>query len=229
MNVLNLLEVLVAIAVVGFVIARQVRGEPLRGKRLIVLPAVLAVAGLTRLGNGGRHLTTADIACLVIGAVAAAGIGAAQGARLRLESRGGALWARMPVRGLWLWLALVASRLVMTLVATAVDAHVAASTAPILMLLGVNRLGQAAVVAPRALASGVPFAPEKDSRPFDVLGTLAGLLGGPADPPARSAPQASSYPPVAPYPQATPGPQDARYATAHNRLERDVLGDQGGR
>ncbi|MDT0470000.1 hypothetical protein [Streptomyces gibsoniae] len=34
------------------------------------------------------------------------------------------------------------------------------------MLLGINRLGQALVIAPRALASGVPFAPERDGSTF---------------------------------------------------------------
>ncbi|MGN5381356.1 hypothetical protein ACQ4WX_41820 [Streptomyces lasalocidi] len=87
------------------------------------------------------------------------------------------LWARMPVRGLWLWLALVVSRVVMTFVATALHAHVAGSSAPILLLLGVNRLGQAAVVTPRALASGVPFAPEKDGRSVDVRAVLADRFG----------------------------------------------------
>ncbi|MFD0442820.1 hypothetical protein ACFQ10_10195 [Streptomyces indonesiensis] len=42
---MNVLQVLAAIAVVIFVIARQLRGEPLRGKRLILLPAILAVVG----------------------------------------------------------------------------------------------------------------------------------------------------------------------------------------
>ena len=34
------------------------------------------------------------------------------------------------------------------------------------MLLGINRLGQAAIVMRHALAAGIPFAPEKDGRTF---------------------------------------------------------------
>ncbi|MEV5952961.1 hypothetical protein AB0M11_04115 [Streptomyces sp. NPDC051987] len=67
MNALNLLEAPAALAVVAFVIVRQVCGEPLRGRRLVVLPMVLAVVGLTGLDMGG-HLPTAGTACLVIGA-----------------------------------------------------------------------------------------------------------------------------------------------------------------
>ncbi|WP_405910240.1 hypothetical protein OG742_42195 [Streptomyces sp. NBC_00828] len=53
-----------------------------------------------------------------------------------------------------------------TLVASELHAHVAASSAAILLMLGVNRLGQAAVITRRALSSGVPFAPEKDGKVF---------------------------------------------------------------
>ncbi|MGN5381355.1 hypothetical protein ACQ4WX_41815 [Streptomyces lasalocidi] len=69
---MNVLHVLAAIGVVIFVIVRQLSGEPLRAKRLILLPAILALIGFTSLGRGGRHLTTTDLACLVISAVIAA-------------------------------------------------------------------------------------------------------------------------------------------------------------
>lgn len=217
---MNVLQVLAAIAVVVFVIARQIGGEPLRGRRLIVLPAVLAVIGFTGLGKGGRHPTTTDVACIVISAVIAAGIGAAQGALIRLEPRDGVLWARMPLRGLWLWLALVASRVVMTVVATSLHAHVAGSSAPVLLLLGVNRLGQAAVVAPRALASGVPFAPERDGRAFGSRGAVAGRLARQAGPrPTETHRPADAHP-------STPF---TRAAESWNRSERGVLRDRAGR
>lgn len=167
-----MLEVLAVIAIVAYVIGRQLLGEALRGKRVILLPAVLFVVGLTRLGGGGHHVRAVDVACLVASGLIAAGIGAGQGAMMRLEARDGGLWGRMPPRGLLLWAALVASRVVMTILASALGAHVAASSAPIVLLLGVNRLGQAAVITRRALSSGIPFAREKDGRVF-----LAGQLG----------------------------------------------------
>lgn len=61
----------------------------------------------------------------------------------------------------------------MVAIADGVHAHVAASSATILLMLGINRLGQAAVVVPRALAAGIPFAPEKDGKVF-----MAGLTAG---------------------------------------------------
>jgi hypothetical protein len=169
---MSVLEIVAVIAIIGYVIGRQLLGEHLRGKRLIVLPVALVAIGASGLIGHGHHLGNADISLILIGGVVAAGIGIAQGSLMRLEARDGTLWGQMPVRSLWLWLALVTSRVVLDVVASGVGAHVAASTAPILLTLGINRLAQACVVAPRALAAGIPFTPEKNGSTFlpDVLG-----------------------------------------------------------
>ena len=169
-------DVLAVVAIAALVIGRQLTGEPLRGRRVLLLPVVLTVVGLTRLGGHGRTVTPADVAFLVAGALLALGIGAGQGATMRLESRDGALWGRLPVGGLWWWAALVGSRLALTALAGAAGAHVAASSAPVVLLLGVNRLGQAALIGLRAYGAGIPFAPERDGRVF-----LAARTGGPAE------------------------------------------------
>lgn len=163
---MSVLEVLAAVAIVVYVIGRQLRGEPLRGKRLILLPAILTVIGFTGLNDHGRHPEPADIALLVIGGLIALGIGAGQGSMMRLESRDGGLWGRMPILGLWLWAGLIASRVALAVVASGVHAHVAASSAPILLMLGLNRLGQAGIITMRAMSLGIPFTPEKDGRVF---------------------------------------------------------------
>jgi hypothetical protein len=165
--------VLAVIAVIGYVIGRQLMGEPLRGKRVVLLPVVLAVAGAADLGTHGRHVRPVDVVFLVISGLIAVTIGLLQGRMMRLEDRNGALWGQMPVRALWLWALLVGSRLIMTVIAHIVGAKVAGSSAPIIMLLGINRLGQAAIVLRHALVSGIPFAPEKDGRSF-----LSGQIGG---------------------------------------------------
>lgn len=163
---MSAVEVLAAIAIVVLVIGRQLRGEPLRGRRVVLLPIVLVVVGFMRVREHHPSPTTADVACLTVAAVLASGVGVAQGTTMRLEHHDGGLWGQLPVRGLWLWAALIVSRVFVTVVAGAVGAHVAASTASILLLLGVNRLGQAAVITIRALSSGIPFAPERNGRVF---------------------------------------------------------------
>jgi hypothetical protein len=182
----EVIRVLAVVAVIGYVIGRQLLGEPLRGKRVVALPVILAVAGAADLGAHGRHVRPADVACLVVSGLIAVMIGLLQGRKMRLESRNGALWGQMPVRGLWLWAVLVGSRLVMTVIALAVGAKVAGSSAPMIMLLGINRIGQAAIVMRHALATGIPFAPEKDGRSF-LSGFLTGQNGGAASRPPHPA------------------------------------------
>jgi hypothetical protein len=180
---MSAIEILAVIAIIGYVIFRQVQGEPLRGRRAVVLPAVLTVIGFLNLRGGGAHLTAADVSCLAVGAAGAAAIGLAFGAVTRLEARGGALWAQLPRRGLWLWAALVAWRVAVMVAASGLHAHVAASSATLLFTLGVNRLAQAAVIVPRAMAMGIPFAPEKDGRVFmaDAFSRGPGARGGLGD------------------------------------------------
>jgi hypothetical protein len=159
---MNILDIAAVVAIVGYVIARQLIGEQLRGRRLIVLPIILTVIGASELFGHGHHATHTDIALITVSAVIAAVIGLGQGAMMHLEARGGTLFARMPVRSLWLWVALVLSRVVIDVIGSGMGAHLAASTTPIIMILGVNRLAQAIVVAPRAVGAGIPFSPEKN-------------------------------------------------------------------
>src|ERR1700727_1822297 len=147
------LEIVVAIGVVVFVIYQQVAGQAVQGRRLIVLPAVLTVVGFVDL-HGAKHLHPADIVWLTVGAIGSLLIGLAFGAITRLEPRDGVLWAKMPLRGLWLWVGLVAWRVLIMVLAARTGAHVAASATPLLFTLGLNRLGQAAVIVPRAMMSG---------------------------------------------------------------------------
>ncbi|WP_329576219.1 hypothetical protein OG500_03020 [Kitasatospora sp. NBC_01250] len=160
------IEILAVVGIIAVIVFQQVRGQYLRGKRTVLLPAVLTVIGFTDLHTGGGHLKPVDVTCLVVGAAGSVAIGLAFGAMTRLESRGGVLWARLPLRGLWLWGGLVAWRVLVVVLAGAMGAHVAASSSTLLFGLGLNRLAQAAVILPRAVAAGVPFAAEKDGSTF---------------------------------------------------------------
>ncbi len=171
---MSILTVLMAIAIIVFVVGQQLVGSALQGRRVVVLPAILTVIGIADLTGHGSHPGAIDIVLLALGAAIAIVTGAGLGAMTRLQRRDGYLWAQLPTRGLWLWGGLIVSRLVITGVAQAAGAHVAAGTTAILLTLGANRAAQAAVVVPRAIAAGIPFAPEKDGRVFG-----AGWFSGP--------------------------------------------------
>jgi hypothetical protein len=61
--------------------------------------------------------------------------------------------------------------------------RLATGSAAILLTLGVSRVVQAVVAAPRALAAGIPFAPEKDGS-----SVLSGAFGSNIEAPSASPP-----------------------------------------
>ncbi|HZY75483.1 MAG TPA: hypothetical protein VFE40_04125 [Jatrophihabitantaceae bacterium] len=63
---LDFITVIAAAAVIVFVVGRQFVGEPLRGKRVVLLPAILTVIGLSDLGGKAQPVKPVDIAFLVI-------------------------------------------------------------------------------------------------------------------------------------------------------------------
>jgi len=154
----ELLVVAVVVVVIAFVVGRQLFGEPIRAKRLIVLPLALAAVGLANLT--GSRPGVLDLLFVGLSATSAVAIGLGQGRTMRLSERDGFLWGQLPPYGLRWWAALLGSRLLLGLLAASVGAHVAASGAAILLVLVVNRLSQAGVVAMRAVRAGIPFAPE---------------------------------------------------------------------
>lgn len=173
---MSALEILAVIGIIGFVVFRQLQGEPLRGRRTVLLPAILTVIGYTDLHKEAGHIGGADLTCLILGVAGSALIGLGFGAITRIQERDGYLWAQLPRFGLWLWIALFAWRGLDFAIASAMHAHIAASSSTLLFSLGVNRLAQAALLVPRAMSLGVPFAPEKDGRSF-----LSGTVGRPRD------------------------------------------------
>lgn len=160
---MSLETLVVVLGIMAYSIARQIAGEPLRVKRLLGLPAALTVVGIVDVVKTKAPAPThTDIVLIAAGVVVNVVIGLCQGRLMRLESRDGYLWGQMPVRVLWWWGAKITSGVVLDGIGHALGAGLATASAVMLLRLGVNRLAQAAVVAPRALATGIPFAPEAD-------------------------------------------------------------------
>ena len=184
-------RILLVIAIIAYVIGRQVLGESLRGKRIVVLPVVLTAIGVVDISHGAGRVDFNDAALLTVNVAIAAIAGLALGRSMRLRERDGYLWGQLPVRALWWWALLIAARVASTGIADALHAHLAASSSSMLLVLGVNRLAQAAVVVPRAITAGVPFAPEKNGSSF------LEALTGPAQPePAPVPPRTPTFSPA---------------------------------
>lgn len=224
-------DIVAVIAIVAYVLGRQLTGEPLRGKRVILLPVILAVIGFADLSGNKAPVRPVDVVLLIAGVVASGGFGLALGSIMKLESRDGSLWGKLPVAGLWLWLGLLVSRLMLTLVAHGLNAKVAGASSTILLMLGINRLAQAAVIVARAGSAGIPFAPEKDGSRFLARLTDRSSMSS-SNSTQRSASSSPSNWSQAPAPARTE--RDDEYAEQHryapqNRYEQQDSYDQRAR
>jgi hypothetical protein len=152
----DLVSVLLIAGVVIAVIISQVKGVTLSGRRMLLLPAILIGYGVVNL-TGMHGVGPVDIACIAVSAAIATIIGLGQGRAMHLESRGGALWARLPLRGLWWWAALIAARIGMMAVAAVLGVKAAGSVDAVFLVLGINRLAQSAMIGLRASRAGLPL------------------------------------------------------------------------
>jgi hypothetical protein len=153
------LTILLVVAAVGYVLWSRMKGRPLKLKRMLLLPLVLMVLGITDLtGSSAPHLTPKDIAFLLAGVAIAAVLGAARGATIELYPQQGELWQRYRRATVGLWIVLIAIRLTMIAIASAAGASAGGGTNTLLLTLGTSLLAEAAIVGPRARSTGLPFA-----------------------------------------------------------------------
>jgi hypothetical protein len=202
------LTILLAIAAVGYMLWSRMKGQPLRAKRLLVLPVVLTVIGVTDLsGSSAPHLTPKDIGFLVASVAVGVVLGAARGATIELYPNHGELWQRYRPSTVGLWVTLIVTRVVVVAVAGAAHASAGGGTNTLLVSLGASLAAEAAIVGPRALSTGLPFAVEtkgSDGRGSDPSRSRASLAdrfidGGP--PPERFTsipPHEGTYEPAPP-------------------------------
>jgi hypothetical protein len=176
-----MLTALVLVGVVVAMIVSQLKGAFIAARRLVLLPVLLVVIGVADLHGTKGGLHGSDLGLMVASAAVAAVIGAVQGVSMRLEARDGALWGQMPMWTLWLWGALIVSRLGFHVLADASGATLAASTGAILLSLGINRVVQSGVIGLRAASKGIPL-------PTDGPGgrLLSGLVGQSAGAPRQN-------------------------------------------
>jgi hypothetical protein len=150
------------LALLAYLVTRQIRWVPVDTTRIWRLPIVLGVVGLLTVGSGHARLSTADVAVLVLSAILALGSGTAMGRlaqfrpipptatpkRMRngalptLETRTG--WA-----GAALWVGLIAARIGLDVAGSRSGAALATSGGVVLLVLALNRAARAVVFSAR--------------------------------------------------------------------------------
>jgi hypothetical protein len=155
---MNLITVLLVLVAIGYVLVRRLAGEPLEARRLAVLPIVLAVIGVAQMR--GLHATPLDIGVLAAEGAIAVGLGAVRGLTVQVYSRDGHLWYRYRPLTIVVWVGTALVRLGGAAVGHALGADSKVLGAALLVMVAASLLGEALIVGRRALASGVPFAPQ---------------------------------------------------------------------
>jgi hypothetical protein len=150
MDLQSIVTPLIALIVIGVVVARQLRWRDFDPARVLRLPIVLGGVGLVMLADQhGAVVTTVDATLLVVELLMSIGIGAAMGrlALFRADPNGsGAIQSRTGWTGASLWAVLIAVRIGFDVVGSALGAQLLTRTGVILVLLAASRATAALVI-----------------------------------------------------------------------------------
>lgn len=153
MDIDTVADILIALAVIGLLVWRQLRWRTFDPARALRLPIVVGAIGLLNLANlHGVRVTALDAALLAGELLLSIGIGAAMGrlATFRMAPDGsGSLQTRTGWAGAALWAVLIAVRIGFDAVGGALGAHLLTRTGIILVLLGASRATAALVTRAR--------------------------------------------------------------------------------
>lgn len=162
---MNVTTLVLALGGTAYVIGRQVMGEALQVRRLLLIPLALTLWGANNLDHAGlAGVRMSDALLLVAAAVLAVGLGVARGLTVMLFARDGVLWCRSTLATLGVWVVSIVARVALIVVAHLLGASLAASTASLLLMLGLTLGAQSLVVYARGVRSGIGFAPDRRIR-----------------------------------------------------------------
>jgi hypothetical protein len=150
-------QLLIVVAIVGYVLVRRFVGQPLQ-PRALLLPLAVTIYGAYQLR--GHHLSGVDVALIGIEVVVALAVGLVRGTTIQIFTRDGHLWWRYRLVTLLVWVAGALLRF-----GLATGGHLAGADldagGTLLLMLGVSLVAETAVVGVRAARTGVPFAPDR--------------------------------------------------------------------
>lgn len=155
MSVQLLANIVIGLALVGFLAYRQATWQYLDPARVWQTPLVLGVVGIVVLAQSAAAVTTLDVLFLGIEALVGVAAGLAMGGMTRFRTAGAAddkgrtLQARTGWAGAGLWLLLIVVRVGLDVLGGHLGAHLLTSTGAILLVLALNRAARALVVDQR--------------------------------------------------------------------------------
>jgi hypothetical protein len=148
----NVLDLLLALAVVVYICSKQVTWRVVEPSRMFRLPLILGAAGIVLMARQHVAVHPVDVVILVLSGLVALASGTLMGriARFRpspadprlTESRTG--WA-----GVAIWAGLIAVRVGLDVAGHRMGSDIAISTGSILLVLALNRVASALVVSAR--------------------------------------------------------------------------------
>lgn len=150
----GVLEILVIVAVVIYMLISRMKGQPVQAKRMLLLPAILSVIGLTQLSG----LTSAtSVVFLVATAAISVAIGAARGFSVRLSLRNGTAFVRYTGWTVALWVLNIAVKFGANFALGAIDGKAAAGASNSMMItIGLGLLVEGLVVLYRSMRADHP-------------------------------------------------------------------------
>lgn len=155
MSVQLLANIVIGLALVGFLAYRQATWQYLDPARVWRTPLVLGVVGIVVLAQSAAAVTTLDVLFLGTEALVSVAAGLAMGGMTRFrtaaaaDDKGRTLQVRTGWAGAGLWLLLIVVRVGLDVLGGHLGAHLLTSTGAILLVLALNRAARALVVDQR--------------------------------------------------------------------------------
>ncbi|MFE7116591.1 DUF1453 domain-containing protein [Streptomyces sp. NPDC057654] len=151
-------------------------GEPAEAKRMLILPAVLSLVGLSNLSGG--HLDVDAVVFLVGTGALSVLLGVLRGVSIRLSNRDGLVFMRYTWVTVALWVLNIVAKIGANLLLGAIDPHMSGVASDSLLLtIGIGMLAEGLMVLGRAVRtdSRVVWTAGKDGQPHTSSALLDSL------------------------------------------------------
>lgn len=155
MSVQLLANVLLGVALVGFLGYRQATWQYLDPARIWRTPMIMAIVGVVVLAQTSATVTTTDVVFLGIEALITIGVGLTMGTITRFRTvatpdrKGRTVQSRTGWLGASLWIVLIVVRIGLDVLGGHLGAHLLTSTGTVLLVLALNRAARALVIDQR--------------------------------------------------------------------------------